>query len=249
VPAADLLAPLRGQLDLLATWLGDVPEDDFGRTSVLPGWDVRTLTGHLVLVAEGCVATLRTRGEPPALSAARYVRGYRAADIAARTEEVTADRTPAELVARLRAVPAVEVAPTTVLAGRRGPIRADDWVATRVVDLVVHADDLSRSLPDRPPVPLDRAALRLATRTLTAILAEQAPGRSVEVRVPPYAAVQAVAGPRHTRGTPPNVVETDPVTWLRVATGRASWSDALAGGKIRASGGRADLTAFLPVLS
>lgn len=89
--------------------------------------------------------------------------------------------------------------------------------------------------------------LRNATRVLLARLAAGAPGRSVEVRVPPFGAVQCVPGPRHTRGTPPNVVETDAVTWLRLATGRLSWSDAVAAGAVRASGHRADLSAFLPL--
>lgn len=78
-------------------------------------------------------------------------------------------------------------------------------------------------------------------------LAERSPGRAVEVRVPPDGAVQAVAGPGHTRGTPPNVVETDPVTWLELVTGRVSWQDALAAGRINASGVRADLSAVLPL--
>jgi hypothetical protein len=98
-------------------------------------------------------------------------------------------------------------------------------------------------------VPLLRPALATTVRTLAEILAAQAPGRSVEVRVPPFVAVQAVAGPRHTRGTPPNVVETDPVTWLRVATGRTPFADAVANGAIRASGNRSDLTEHLPVLA
>jgi len=75
-----------------------------------------------------------------------------------------------------------------------------------------------------------------------------APGRSVEVRVPPYAAVQCIAGPRHARGNPPNVVETDPLTWLRLATGRVSWDQALAAGAVTASGERADLSSELPLL-
>ena len=115
--------------------------------------------------------------------------------------------------------------------------------------LVVHCDDLSRSRPEREPVPLLRPALALTVRTLAQTLAAQAPGRSVELRVPPFVAVQAIEGPRHTRGTPPNVVETDPVSWLRVATGRLAFADAVRGGTIRASGGRADLTPYLPVLS
>jgi hypothetical protein len=69
------------------------------------------------------------------------------------------------------------------------------------------------------------------------------------VRVPPFVAVQAIAGPRHTRGTPPNVVETDPLTWLRLASGRVSFATAVADGAVRASGTRADLSAYLPVLS
>jgi hypothetical protein len=80
-------------------------------------------------------------------------------------------------------------------------------------------------------------------------LAVKAPGGSVEVRVPPFAVVQCVEGPRHTRGTPPNVVETDPLTWIRLATGRLGWADALAGARVGASGERADLGAFLPVMS
>jgi hypothetical protein len=93
----------------------------------------------------------------------------------------------------------------------------------------------------------ERSTLRDAVRELLAELARRAPGRSVEVRVPPFGAVQCVPGPRHTRGTPPNVVETDPLTWLLVATGRVSWSDAVQSGKIRASGIRTDLAEWLPV--
>jgi hypothetical protein len=61
--------------------------------------------------------------------------------------------------------------------------------------------------------------------------------------------VQAIPGPRHTRGTPPNVIETDPLTWLRLATGRTDWASAVGAGTIRASGTRADLSEYLPVLS
>ena len=139
-----------------------------------------------------------------------------------------------------------------VALGPRGPITGEDLVRTRIVEVVVHSDDLSRSLPAWEPVPLQPAALATAVRTLTGILAGQHPGRSVEVRVPPYAAVQCAVGdpgPMHTRGTPPNVVETDPVTFLRLATGRVPWAEALGGGRVSASGLRADLSAALPVLS
>ena len=137
---------------------------------------------------------------------------------------------------------------TRAVQAPRGPISPADWLVTRAIELVVHADDLSRSLPGRPPVELDRGAVRLVTQAFTDILAARAPGRSVELRVPPYAAVQCVAGPRHTRGTPPSVVETDPLTWVRLAAGRAGWSAAVGDGRVHASGERADLTAWLPLL-
>ncbi|GAA3558244.1 sterol carrier family protein [Amycolatopsis ultiminotia] len=88
------------------------------------------------------------------------------------------------------------------------------------------------------------AAVRLSLRAL----AGDAPGHSVEVRVPPFAAVQCVEGPRHTRGTPPNVVETDPRTWLELATGLVSWPDAIGAARVTASGSRADLAHWLPVV-
>ena len=91
------------------------------------------------------------------------------------------------------------------------------------------------------------ADLRLLSRHFLAVLAQRAPGRSVEVRVPPYAAVQAVPGVRHTRGTPPAVVELDATTWIALATGETAWADAVAEGRVRASGERADLGAYLPL--
>ena len=78
-------------------------------------------------------------------------------------------------------------------------------------------------------------------------LAVTVPGAAVEVRVPPDGAVQAIPGPGHTRGTPPNVVEMDPVTWLELVTGRLTWADAVASHRVSASGLRADLDAYLPL--
>ena len=92
-----------------------------------------------------------------------------------------------------------------------------------------------------------RAELATAVRYLLQLLVEKAPGNSVEVRVPPFGAVQVVQGPRHTRGTPPNVVETDAATWIALATGRESWVDAAAAGRILASGVRADVSDLLPL--
>jgi hypothetical protein len=119
---------------------------------------------------------------------------------------------------------------------------------TRIFEVLAHSDDLSRSLPSYQPVGFDRAALGAGVRGLAGMLTAKYPGRSVEVRVPPFTAVQAIAGPRHTRGTPPNVIETDGETFLRLATGRLEWHQALAAGQVRASGNRADLSEHLPLL-
>lgn len=94
----------------------------------------------------------------------------------------------------------------------------------------------------------DRDTTATAVRYLLQLLSEQAPGNTVEVRVPPFGAVQAIEGPRHTRGTPPNVIETDAVTWLALATGSETWATALAAGRVAASGSRADLSGHLPIL-
>jgi Bacterial SCP ortholog len=96
---------------------------------------------------------------------------------------------------------------------------------------------------EQPP----RSVLGAAVKTSARWLAQQVPGRSVELRVPPHVAVQCVPGPRHTRGTPPNVVETDAATWLRLASGRLDWATAVAEGRLSASGNRADLSALLPL--
>ncbi|MDT5170153.1 MAG: hypothetical protein QOD02_3484 [Mycobacterium sp.] len=117
-------------------------------------------------------------------------------------------------------------------AKTRDAVRAvEDWLR-----------DDSRPAPSRADL---ADAVRLTARTLAA----QAPGASVEVRIPPFVAVQCVAGPRHTRGTPPNVVETDPRTWLLLATGLLRVADATATGALRLSGSRAaEIAAWLPVV-
>lgn len=97
------------------------------------------------------------------------------------------------------------------------------------------------------PAGAPRSVVRVAVRFTLEELADVAPGHAVEVRVPPDGAVQAVEGPRHTRGTPPNVVETDPATWLGLVSGAVAWADAVADGRVDASGERADLSWLLPL--
>lgn len=93
----------------------------------------------------------------------------------------------------------------------------------------------------------EREVVAMAVRYLLQLLGDIAPGNSVEVRVPPFGAVQVIEGPGHTRGTPPNVVETDALTWLEIAAGSIEWAVALSEGRISASGSRADLAAYLPL--
>lgn len=94
----------------------------------------------------------------------------------------------------------------------------------------------------------DPTALRTVVRELALRLTDRHPGRTVEVRIPPYIAVQCLDGPRHTRGTPPNVVEADPIPFVLLCTGRADWSELTRNGKVRASGERSDLSALLPLV-
>lgn len=95
---------------------------------------------------------------------------------------------------------------------------------------------------------VERAVLATAVRYALEELSVRHPGRSVEIRVPPFGAAQAIEGPRHTRGTPPNVVETDALTWLRLVTGAVTWPEASSSGMLRDSGIRADLSPYLPLV-
>jgi Bacterial SCP ortholog len=148
------------------------------------------------------------------------------------------------------AMPARRVDPGRVLAALnsqraalgaapwRGPAEAGALGAACAVAVLAALDAGQQPEPE---------ALRAAVAYLLGLLSDRVPGRAVEVRVPPYAAVQCVAGPRHTRGTPPNVVEMDAVTWVRLAAGRLAWAQAVAEGRVRASGPRADLSGYLPL--
>ena len=123
------------------------------------------------------------------------------------------------------------------MPARLKPAAREDVVAARAA---VEAATAAGTAPAK-------ADLKLLTKHYLALLELRAPGRSVEVRVPPFAAIQCVEGVRHTRGTPPAVIETDPATWIGLATGELSWSEAQHDGRISASGERADLTPYLPL--
>lgn len=253
-----LTAAYADQNAALIEWLDGLPSTAWERPSRLAGWTVRELGFHATDMTAVVVRALdagRIKHEP--LSIAQYTEAWQAAadEIAARDRAAATDVEPAGVIANARDARAAVLAALAsvtgdpVVPGRRGPLRLSDLMITRVNEAVVHSVDLSASVPDHDPVPMDRHALGVACRMLTGILGERVPGHSVEVRVPPYSAVQCVEGPRHTRGTPPNVVEVDAMTWIELATGRIGWGAALADGRLRISGERADISEHLPVLA
>jgi len=120
------------------------------------------------------------------------------------------------------------------------PVRLRPLEASEV-EAVLARLDAAAAVAESP----DKEDVRAAVKHFLAVLTTRAPGKSVEVRVPPYAAVQVIPGVRHTRGTPPAVVETDASTWIALATGELTWADADARGQVSASGERC---ADLPLL-
>lgn len=132
-----------------------------------------------------------------------------------------------------------------------------DWSTARRPNLLSHRDAMDPALAqqletclvayamDRTP---DQAIERAAVKSTLDLLKAAAPGKSVEVRIPPYAAVQVIEGVKHRRGTPSAVVESDARTWLRVAAGQLAWADAVKSGKLTASGERSDLSGYLPLV-
>jgi len=253
-----LLEAYDAQQSAVVGWLRALSEEFAGSPTRLGDWTVRDLAAHLAEVPSALTTAVRAAApREAAQSIAQYTAKWRgsAPEIAQRARSAAQSFTLAELAVRQDVESAAmrtavrDLAMDRVVAARRGPIRVGDLLATRVNELVVHSLDLASAAAQVAPVELAPSALAVSCRMLTAVLAELAPGRAVEVRVPPYAAVQCVGGPRHTRGTPPNVVETDPVSWIELATGRMRWSDAVTSGRVRASGDRADLSALLPVVS
>ncbi|MDQ1060165.1 hypothetical protein QFZ23_004066 [Arthrobacter globiformis] len=121
-----------------------------------------------------------------------------------------------------------------------GQAALNEWAAG-----AVPPSDAAPAAPGAPAVP--RSVIATAVRYSLEEVTARAPGNSVEVRVPPFGVTQCVEGPRHTRGTPPNVIECDAATWLAMVTGRLSWADAVGAGRVAASGLRADLSALLPL--
>jgi hypothetical protein len=123
------------------------------------------------------------------------------------------------------------------------PVRLRPLPADELAQLLRRLDDAQARCDDAGP-----DDVRAAVKHFLAVLTARAPGKSVEVRVPPYAAVQCIEGARHTRGTPPAVVETDAATWLALARGQTTFAEAQYAGRVRASGERSDLSPHLPLV-
>lgn len=248
------------QYSRIAAAVDALPDASFDLPTRLGEWRVAALVAHLAgnlrLLLDGLAQPSPAPTAPRGLTY-RERTGEEQAAIAAQADHSAAGRRPDELRDALRdAVDATVVAlaqepdDRVVLIEERGPIRLSEYLVTRCTEGVVHGLDLLAATGvELEPEPV---ALRSVARLLADRLAERAPGRAVEVRIPGPAgcAVQCVEGPRHTRGTPGSVVELgDPVTWVEVATGRMGWPDAVAAGRVRASGGRSDLSPYLPVLT
>ncbi|MFI9809843.1 sterol carrier family protein [Streptomyces sp. NPDC052301] len=229
--------------------------EQLARPTRLGGWTVRDLVAHIGMALTAIHRALALP-EPPRADAVLldwpFATSANSAAIAEFTRNIAAEQP--DLHAYLTDVEQSlrtlldEHPGSRLLRTSAGALSLDDYLVTRTVELVVHTDDLNDAVPGLD-VPHDRQALAAATRLLADALAVKAPGGSTEVRVPPYAVVQCVEGPRHTRGTPPNVVETDPLTWIRLATGRLTWKDALTEAKVSASGERADIGELLPLMA
>ncbi|MEU2930426.1 sterol carrier family protein [Streptomyces sp. NPDC007251] len=229
--------------------------EQLARTTRLGEWTVRDLVAHIGMALTAIRRALDLP-EPPKADAVLLDWPFATSANSAAIDEFTRhlaaghpdlDAYLADVEQTLRAL-LDEHPGTRILRTSAGSMSLDDYLVTRTVELVVHTDDLNAAVPGLE-APYDRQALAAATRLLADALAVKAPGGSTEVRVPPYAVVQCVEGPRHTRGTPPNVVETDPLTWIRLATGRLSWKDALEEAKVSASGERADIGGLLPLMA
>ncbi|MCX4824148.1 maleylpyruvate isomerase family mycothiol-dependent enzyme [Streptomyces sp. NBC_01142] len=249
---AKIRAAVLAQFENVRQAVGTLTPEQLTLPTRLGDWSVRDLAAHLAM-SVGVVSRNLALVEPEKQEVALLDWPFATVTVAGQVDEdtraIAAGAETGELYARTAAriqellpgVPDARLLPT-----RFGAMRLGDFLVTRTVELIVHTDDLNDATG--LGIPYDRQALAACTRLLADALAVKAPGASTEVRIPPFAVVQCVEGPRHTRGTPPNVVETDPLTWIRLATGRTEWSEAIEAAKVSASGERADLSALLPIL-
>jgi uncharacterized protein (TIGR03083 family) len=232
----EIRAALAAQYDVLVAAFAEL--DPAGPTDC-EGWTVATLQTHIAITARGLTRIVDGVDGPASGGVKEWSQKVpelaEQADATAKDERLRLADHVEPAVAALHDAPADRV--VEQLTGRH---TLRDAAMFRLIEAVVHGLDAA--------IEPDKRALAAVTKELAQLLADRHPGHSVEVRIPPYAAVQCVEGPRHTRGTPPNVVEADPVSFLRLVTGRASWATLVAGGRVRASGERSDLSGLVPLL-
>jgi uncharacterized protein (TIGR03083 family) len=250
-------AALRAQAEALWAVVAGLDDAQLELPTRLGGWRVRELVAHLAMTFDAVPKFLAAPDDGRAPETlADWAGGTRTSAAVIAAEERAGAGAAGDVRAVLRSAMDGALAeldperhgPEARLVHHRGAMLLDDYLVTRLVESVVHADDLADAL-GLDDFRHDRHALASTCRVLADALATKAPGGAVELRIPPFAVVQCVEGPRHTRGTPPNVVETTPLPWIRLATGRLSWADALDVAELTASGERSDLSSLLPVMA
>jgi len=259
-----------GALQTVENIVAGLGPADHRLPAIQPGWDVRLLcAGSLWRLTEVGAQLQRPSATRPVtleryaahLRAMGHRRFDRAVDTAGRDSGVLLGRQLVAVIEDIVAVLADGDLPPLVDTGA-GQLSLLDFLRVHVLEVVLFHDDLARTLERAgrtvPAPPTEATAT--AVRTLADILAVRAPGKAIEVRIPPYAAVQIgdparatpgapiIPEPAHTRGTPPAVIETDPTTFLRVMSDRRDWAGAVADHAITASGLRTDLSPLLPLV-
>ncbi|GAB3623518.1 hypothetical protein GCM10027418_16010 [Mariniluteicoccus endophyticus] len=248
---------LAEQAGIVSALLSRLSQSDYTRLTPRPGHRVGTLVGTLIVCEADLIGALSRSTSARPGSLADYLQGERFTrhnreDLA---RELAQHESGASLAEQFRSQadelkmlldePTV---PSVVTVGHQS-LRLVDLLRATTIELLLGTDDLDTALPHHD-IEWSREALATGVRALTEVIAQRHPGRSIEVRVPPFAAVQCGMGddPSHTRGTPPNVVETDARTFLRLVHDRTRFADEVAAGRLHASGTRSDLSAWFPLL-
>lgn len=257
---------LLAQMQAVLQWLGPLTPQEFRHRNSADGWTVRHLIGHLLAAQDDLLAAISRPSTSRTLSLNHYLRRRRArtshphghaAEVCGTDRDEVLVEHLAAVVGELRI--ALDLLDATVVDEHRDPVRVVDLLRVELAHWVAHGEDLRDVLPHRGSVATPRRVMADAVRLFTDALAKEFPGRSIELRVPPFAAVQLGVphsgagsgpgqGPSHTRGTPPNVVEMNAQTLLRLAAGSGSWTGEKTAGNLSASGPHADLRTVWPLL-
>lgn len=236
---ADLKTALHQQYLLLVHELAT--KDPHAATDCA-GWTVADVETHVAQTARGLarVAARAVTGQPDGGGVASW--SEKVPTLSGEVDRMVREERGLPLAPQVDAVDlALATYPeNTVVEQLTGRHTLKHATAFRLIEAVIHGLDVG--------IQPEGLALRLVVKELAMALADKHPGRSVEVRIPPYTAVQCLEGPRHTRGTPPNVVEAQPIAWLRLCAGREPWADLVRTGRITASGERSDLSPLMPLL-